>query len=335
MRFLLPAILIAIALALPVRAEETAGPNITVNWDSLRDLEVLVARVETEAFAQEKKKREPITRRSWNVEISLLPPAELRYPVERPERDSELAFLRAYAEAYAALVAAAVTRAPELAVERGLLPAASQDFRAFAARFTARYTLDQTLLAGTETAETAGKKRAAGEILRFLNRLPDWEKEVRPLVDGGDDARVAEWTRRDAEAKKLIKRFDIGKDVGTGELLGTSTFEVRLGPVGLEFARNTANNLRTRAVVDALGRPWQVNGQPLLVCSEKSLPDINEFVRDLRQEYVTFRYRQLGFGEFLTRDVIKLIGVRLFLARRYFLFYRDQVVLFLHDRPGR
>lgn len=329
-------LLAALALPLPLRAEDSpAGPDIKVDWASFRDLETLVGRVESEGLVLEKKKLEPITRLSWGKTLPILPPADLVFPVEKADRDSELAFLTAWLAKYRDALAQGRDAAIALAGDQTLLPAPSGPFPAFAQRFTARYKLDDVALGPNDPVAVAAKKRAAAEILRFVLRLPDWEKEFAPLLDAAPDVLAKEWDRRLAEAKKLVKRFDIGKDIGTGELAGTSVFEVKLGPVGIQLTQNAVGNLRASPVVDATGKAWTAGGQPLLVCSEKSLPDVNSYVKDIKQEYVLFRYRQIGFGDEKTKDLIRVVCARLYLGTRYFLFYRDRVILFTKDRPGK
>lgn len=335
-RTLALAALLLLALALPARADDPpAGIDVTVDWTRFRDLETLVGRVESEGFVQDKKKLEPVARLSWGKALPILPPADLVFPADKPDREAELAFLAAYLLKYRETLTQAGDAAIVLAGAQALLPDPCGPFPAFARQFASRYKLDALALAPNDPEPVAGKKRAAAEILRFALRQPEWEKEFAPLLDAKPDELAKEWDRRLAEAKKLVKRFDIGKDVGTGELAGTSVFDVKLGPVGLEFTKNAVGNLRTSPVVDASGKPWSVDGQPLLVCSEKTLPDVNSYVKDIRQEYVLFRYRQIGFADEKTKDVIRLVCARLYLGTRYFLFYRDRVILFTKDRPGK
>ncbi len=316
-------------------AEEPPAVDLAVDWARFRDLEILVARVESEGHFQEKKQHEPISRVSWGTALPILPAPELVFPVETPEQDLELAFFARYLKEYGQAVDGAKDASAALAKEFALLKDADAPFPAFAQKMLARYKPEDAAVGARDAADVAAKKRAAGEIVRYLLRLPIWEKEFKPLLDAPAGGIEKEWERRLAEANKLVKRFEIGKDVGTGQLSGSSVFDVRLGPTGLELAKNIFGSIRTWPVVGPDGKAWKINGAPLLVSSEKTLPDINSYVKDIRNEYVVFRYRQIGFGDDKTKDVIRLVCARLYLGPRYFLFYRDRVILFLKDRPGK
>ncbi len=328
--------LLILSFGIPARAQDGAGGvDIPIEWNRFRDLETLVARVESEGSYRDKDRFEPVTRHSWGTLLHVLPGPELFYPIETPTREAELDFFSAYLKQYSGALESAQGRSMEIAAEHALVKDVGDSFPAFAQRFLGRYKLDGLARSARDPESVDLKKRAAAEIVRFMQRIPGWEKEFHPLRQADAAGLTAEWERRAAEARKVIKRFDLGKDVGTGELSGTSVFDVKLGATGLEFAKNAVGGLRTFPVVGTDGKPWKVNGEPLLVCSEKSLPDVNSYVKDVRQEYVVFRYRQLGFGDTKTKDVIRLVCARLYLGPRYFLFYRDRVIVFLKDRPGK
>jgi len=338
MRPLWPIVLCACLLAAPLAAEPDeppAGPDIAVDWAKFRDLEALFGRLETEAFALDKKRLIPVAPHSWGKHLPVVPPEDLAFPVEKPDKDSEVAFLRSYLEHYTQAIRTARSSAQDVALAAGVIQEAEPDYATFAQRLAARFKLPALERAAQEPEDIRAKKEVTAEILRFAERLPEWEGEFKRLIGIPDAEYEREWERRLKEARKLAKRFDIGKDLGTSELSGASVIDIKLGPVGIEWVKNGVNSLKTWAVVDADGRRWRVNGQPLLVCSLKSLPDINSHVKDIKNEYVVFRYRQIGYGDMATKDIIRLVAARLYLGTRYFLFYKDRVILFTEDRPGK
>jgi hypothetical protein len=305
--------------------------DFELKWPHVNDLEALISGLENEGLWQPNPKRAArrVGRSSWGKRIKIELDKELRFVADSNDLNKERAFYLAFYKGYEALHESIFEQARALILKWKLLPKVKdlndKKFK-WVKKYLKTYKPGKKVKMPKKPSDDDREKVAViKELSAVLLHVMNHRGLVRGSLKRNEKAVGKELERRFAVLEKLLKRYNL-KPLAYATTQGSAVSNVHLAPTIIAPIRQALDNMKTYPVQNAAGKNIKINGKTqLFICHDYGIPEVTKTLSKVTHEYFIGRYMERTND--VSKELFRIIGVRLLKQRYWFLIYGDKVIV--------
>ncbi|MDF1666492.1 MAG: hypothetical protein P1V97_32385, partial [Planctomycetota bacterium] len=163
------------------------------------------------------------------------------------------------------------------------------------------------------------------ELSQVLAAVWRQKKGLDKGLKDSDKTVDRDFSRRQSVLKKVLKRYQI-KPMAYATTNGSAVCDVHLAPTIIAPIRMALGAMKMDAVQTEAGEDVRLNDKShLYIVQEYGLPDVGKVMADVTHEFFIARY--LERTNDVSKELFRIIGVRLLRGRVWFLIYDNRVVM--------
>jgi hypothetical protein len=314
-----------------IRIPASLPDSFAMNWSRIGDLEALMSGLLSDGqwTPRAKSGARKIGFGTWGKHLQFNVSSQLMFDAAsnsvRKEREFYLAFYREYEAAHGRILEQAralITQWKLLPKVKDLNDKKQKWIKKFLKKYRPGRAVKVSRKAGAQELERA---QAISELSITLDSL----RRHRPLVVGSlkrpEKSIRSEVDRRQKALLKLLKRYDV-KPLAYATNRGSAICDVHLAPAIIKPIRQALDKMRIFPVKNSQHKKVMINGKrQLFICHDYGLAELTKLLNNVTYEYFIARYMERTND--VSKELFRIIGVRLLKGRHWFLIYGDRVVI--------
>lgn len=303
----------------------------TVDWTSIHDIEALVAALHSNGYWSpiENQGAQKLGFAGFGERLPINIDKELRFTANNNTLRREKTYFREYHKAYQSLHEDLLNQARALILKHKLLPKVKdlndkklKWLKKYLKKYKPRKRLKLSKKASPEEKE---RVFVIAELSQVLAAVWRQKKAIDKGVKESDKTIDREFAQRQKVLKKVLKRYQI-KPVAYATSNGSAVCDVHLAPTVIAPLRLALGAMKMNAVQTEDGDDVRLNDKShLYVVQEYGLPDVGKVMASVTHEFFIARY--LERTNDVSKELFRIIGVRLLRGRVWFLIYDNRVIM--------